>query len=86
MIEPDGERFRLTIPIGDAIQFAVGGSNLTYSDPSDELRQLVGLLALDALEYTEQWRAAGMLRAIVEAKWPHLLRDTRQHDEDEEAA
>jgi hypothetical protein len=86
MIEPDGERFRLTIPIGDAIQFAVGGSNLTYVNPSDELRQLVGLLALDSLEYTEQWRAAGVLRAIVDAKWPHLLRSTRLPDSDEEAA
>jgi hypothetical protein len=86
MIESDGERFRLTIPIGDAIQFAVGNSNLIYADPSDELRQLVGLLALDALEYTEQWRAAGLLRAIVDDKWPHLLRDTQHSDTDEEAA
>jgi hypothetical protein len=83
MIEPHGDRFRLTIPISDAVRFAVGSSDLTYEAPSDELRQLVGLLALDALEYSEQWRAAGLLRGLMDDKWPHLLQASSS---DEEAA
>ncbi len=86
MIESHGERFRLTIPIGDAVRFAVGSSNLNYEAPADELRQLVGLLALDALEYSEQWRAAGLLRGLIDAKWPHLLEKSELEDSDEEAA
>jgi hypothetical protein len=64
---------RLAIPIGDAISFAIGHTDLCYSEPAEELRQLVGLLALDALEYSEQWRAAGMLRTCLAAKWPALF-------------
>jgi hypothetical protein len=74
MIESHGDRFRLTIPISDAVRFAVGKSDLSYCNPSDELRQLVALLAIDALEYSEQWQAAGLLRGFVERKWPDLLR------------
>jgi hypothetical protein len=73
MIESNGERYHLTIPLADAVNFAVGDSDLDYSSPSDELRQVVGLIALDMLEYTEQWRAAGMLRTALTGKWPHLL-------------
>jgi hypothetical protein len=86
MIETDGERYRLTIPISDAIEFAIGRSDLTYADPSEELRQLVALLAMDALEYTEQWRAAAYLRGIVKLKWPRLLRESSAQPSDEDAA
>ena len=74
MIEAHDDRYRLTIPLTEAIPFAIGRSDLGYSEPSDELRQLIGLLVIDALEYSEQWRAAGMLRACLDEKWPDLLR------------
>ena len=74
MIELNEERYRLTIPLSDAIPFAIGSSDLGYSEPSDELRQLIGLLVIDALEYSEQWRAAGIVRVYLEEKWPDLLR------------
>lgn len=73
MIESSDERYRLTIPMSDAIRFAIGMSDLNYAEPSDELRQLVGLLAIDMLEYAEQWRAAGLLRECMRSKWPDLF-------------
>jgi hypothetical protein len=73
MIDFTEDRYRLTIPLADAIRFVLGVSDLSYEEPSDELRQLVGLLALDRLEYSEQWRIAGMLRYCMQAKWPDLF-------------
>ncbi len=73
MIESSDERVRLTIPLAEAVRFAIGASDLHYREPNDELRQLVGLLALDMLEYSEQWRMAGLLRASMEATWPDLF-------------
>lgn len=66
------ERFRLTIPLRDAIPFAMGSGDLGYSEPSDELRQLIGLLVIDTLEYSEEWRAASVLRTSLHKKWPAL--------------
>ena len=74
MIEANDDRYRLTIPLTDAIPFAIGSSNLGYADPSNELRQLIGLLVIDALEYSEQWRAAALIRRCLQEKWPDLLR------------
>ena len=73
MIESSDDRYRLTIPMSDAIRFAIGLSDLNYAQPADELRQLVGLLAVDMLEYSEQWRAAGLLRECMRDKWPDLF-------------
>ena len=73
MIDFTEDRYRLTIPLSDAIRFALGISDLSYAEPSDELRQLVGLLALDLLEYSEQWRTAGALRICMQRKWPRLF-------------
>jgi hypothetical protein len=73
MIDFKEDRYRLTIPLPDAIRFVLGVSDLSYPEPSDELRQLVGLLALDLLEYSEQWRTAGALRNCMQAKWPTLF-------------
>jgi hypothetical protein len=73
MIDFKEDRYRLTIPLADAIRFVLGVSDLGYHEPSDEQRQLVGLLALDLLEYSEQWRTAGALRNCMRAKWPHLF-------------
>jgi hypothetical protein len=73
MIDFKEDRYRLTIPLSDAIRFVLGVSDLNYADPSDELRQLVGLLAIDLLEYSEQWRTAGVLRNCMQAQWPSLF-------------
>ena len=73
MIESSDDRYRLTIPMSDAIRFAIGISDLSYKEPADELRQLVGLLAMDMLEYSESWRAAGLLRECMRNKWPDLF-------------
>jgi hypothetical protein len=63
-------RFRLAIPIKDAIAFALGSSDLGYENPEDETRQIVGALAIDELQRSEQWRAAGLLRLSLKVKWP----------------
>ena len=74
MIDFKEDRYRLTIPLPDAIGFVLGLSDLSYPEPSDELRQLVGLLAIDLLEYSEQWRTATALRNCMESKWPDLFK------------
>ena len=74
MIQADNERYRLTIPLSEAIPFATGESDLGYPNPSDGLRQVVGLLVVDALEYSEQWRESALLRARLQEQWPDLLR------------
>ena len=72
MIESDQERFRLKISLQQAISFAMGWSDLDYDEPSDQLRQLIGLLAIDSLEYSEEWRSATLLRSYLAEKWPEL--------------
>jgi hypothetical protein len=66
--------FRLTIPIAEAFAFAMGESDLNYSDASDEMRQVVGLLVIDKLEYAEQWRISAEARACLAARWPECFR------------
>jgi hypothetical protein len=70
LIDLDGERFCLAIPLTDAVAFALGWSDLGSPGPSDVFRQLIGHLAIDALQHTEQWRAAGLVRECLMAKWP----------------
>ncbi len=70
MIEVEGDRFCLAISMHDAVAFAMGWSDLDYTEPEDALRQVIGLLAIDALEYSEQWRAAALLRGCLREKWP----------------
>ena len=67
-------RFRLTIPVADAFAFAMGVSDLTYEKPSDEMRQVMGLLVVDNLEYGEHWRASAEVRASLMARWPECFR------------
>jgi hypothetical protein len=66
----EGDRFRLAIPVDEALAFALGSSDLNYAEPSDELRRVMGALALDSLEYSEQWRAASIARTRLSEKWP----------------
>jgi hypothetical protein len=66
-------RFRLTIPVAEAFAFAMGGSDLNYAEPMDEMRQVMGLLVIDQLEYAEQWRVSAEVRACLAARWPACL-------------
>lgn len=70
MIELESERFRLSIPVGEALAFAMGWSNLGYSEPSDGMRRVVGVLAVGALEHEEHWREAALARHCLGQKWP----------------
>jgi hypothetical protein len=63
-------RFRLTIPVRDAFAFAMGWSDLGYESPSDAMRQVIGLLVVDCLEYSEQWRVSAQARACLDERWP----------------
>lgn len=67
-------RFRLTIPITDAFSFAMGASDLTYDKPTDEMRQVMGLLVVDNLEYAEHWRLSAEVRACLAARWPECFK------------
>jgi hypothetical protein len=66
-------RFRLAIPLEDAFAFAMGWSDLGYAAPNDPIRQVIGLLVLDSLEYSELWRVAARARQCLEKKWPGLF-------------
>ena len=72
MIEVQRERFRLAIPLGQAVGFALGWTDLGYDVPNEVSRKVVACLALDELEYSEQWRAATMLRTCLAERWPEF--------------
>ena len=63
-------RFRLTIPVEDAFGFAMGWTDLAYPSASDSMRHVVGLLVIDSLEYSEEWRASARARACLAERWP----------------
>jgi hypothetical protein len=46
----------LDVPIEEAVLFGLGLTDLDLDEPSDRARQLIGLIAVDHLEYSEQWR------------------------------
>jgi hypothetical protein len=64
------ERFRLTIPIEDAFGFSMGEYDLGRQEPCDGMRQLVGILVIDALQYSEHWFVAAEVRALLAERWP----------------
>jgi hypothetical protein len=66
-------RYRLTIPMEEAFTFAMGGSDLNYAAPTDEMRQVMGLLVIDNLEYAEHWRVSAEVRACLAARWPECV-------------
>ena len=72
-MELEQTRFRLAIPLEDAFAFAMGWSDLEYADANDRLRQVMGLLVLDSLEYSEQWRASAQVRQSLEDRWPDMF-------------
>ena len=73
MVTNDDERLRLAIPVTEALAFALGHSDLGYAYPDDVMRKLIGVLALDALEYSEEWRSAAVARAHLTEKWPECF-------------
>jgi hypothetical protein len=62
----------LAVPIEEAVLFALGLTDLDLDEPSDHARQLIGLIAVDQLEYSEQWRLSGIIRTALKEKWPEL--------------
>ena len=66
----EDERLRLTIPLTDAVSFAMGWSDLDYHAPAENLRQVIGLLAIDQLQRSEQWRLATMLQTCLAHRPP----------------
>ena len=68
--EEEEQEYRLTIPIEDAFAFSMGEFQLGPNENSDAMRQLVGLLVLDALQYGEHWRVAAEARAFLAERWP----------------
>jgi hypothetical protein len=63
-------RFRLAIPLLDAFAFAMDWTDLGYNSASDPMRQVMGLLVVDCLEYSEQWRASAQARLCLAERWP----------------
>jgi hypothetical protein len=63
-------KYRLTIPIEDAFRFAMDESDLSYSEATAMMRQIVGVLVIDALQYAEHWRIAAEARARLAGRWP----------------
>ena len=62
--------FRITIPIEDAFAFSMGDFELGANETSDAMRQLVGVLVVDTLQYGEHWRIAAEARASPAERWP----------------
>jgi hypothetical protein len=60
------------VPIEEAVFFALGLTDLDLNRPSDHARQLIGLVAVDHLEYSEQWWLSGVIRKALKEKWPEL--------------
>ena len=63
-------QYRLTIPMEDAFAFAMGEFELGHHPACDGMRQLVGVLVVDALQYGEHWRLAAEARALLACRWP----------------
>lgn len=72
MLYFDDERFHLAIPVPEAVDFAMGKTDLGYQEPNDALRKIIGLLAVDALESSEEWHRAGVLRNWLQQRWTEL--------------
>ena len=68
--EEQGLEFRITIPIEDAFAFSMGEFHLGANDSSDAMRQLVGVVVVDTLQYGEHWRIAAEARASLAERWP----------------
>ena len=70
LIQLEGERFRLTVPLQQATEFAMGWSDLGCADPPDALSQAVGVLVIDALQFSAQWRLAALVSTCLALRLP----------------
>lgn len=68
--EEEDDEYRITIPIEDAFAFSMGEYELGSNETADTMRQLVGILIVDALQYGEHWRIAAETRAALAERWP----------------
>ena len=69
MIRIEGDIIQLKVPVADAVSFAMGWSDLGYAHPTNAMRRIIGELAVDRLEYAEEWRVASMLRSYIKRQW-----------------
>jgi hypothetical protein len=70
MMDREQTRYRLNIPLAEAFAFAMGWSDLGYAAATDVKRYIIGLLVLDSLEYSEQWRVSAAVRECLLKRWP----------------
>ena len=70
MHDEEDLEFRLTIPIEDAFAFSMGEFQTGSIETSDAMRQLVGVLVIDVLQYGEHWRMAAEARDFLARRWP----------------
>jgi len=61
--------------LGDALDFAMGLTDLGHHEPCDDLRRIIGALVLDTLQYNEYWRLAELARLSLAGKWPGFFSD-----------
>lgn len=66
-------QFRLGISLEDAFAFAMGWTDLDCPEANDRMRQVLGLIVVDRLQYSEEWRASAQARKCLEEKWPELF-------------
>jgi hypothetical protein len=61
----------------------MGWSDLGYASVNDTMRLVMGVLVVDSLEYSEQWRDSATVRACLTQKWPgYLCFEPAQQGED----
>ena len=64
-----------SITLGDALDFAMGLTELGYREPCDDIRRIMGAIVLDTLQYGEYWRLAELTRLSLADKWPGFFYD-----------
>jgi hypothetical protein len=74
LIAQVGDGYVLAVPLSEAVSFALGWLDLGYDEPPAILRRIVGSLAVDALQYSEQWRAAAFLGPGLHARFQDIER------------
>jgi len=70
VMEQDEFRLRLRIPIAQAFSIAMGWSERRSATMTDPMRQILGAMVVDDLEFAEQWRASAAARACLAQRWP----------------
>jgi hypothetical protein len=66
-------RFQLKIPLAQAFSIAMGWSEVRSCGLTDSMRQILGVMVVDDLEFSEQWRASAAAKACLAQKWPECF-------------